>query len=257
MNRRTLAVGIAVGVLLVVGTLTALALHPVSPTDHETPFAPADPEAYEASGTILLDGETYVDYEGAVAADGTAYFRARSDDGYVRELYEEDGVVYARLEAADETRIDEFEQVVGGEVVSQEKADGLTVAIIRAEDPNRAVETFLTEWNGVVADTSQFPAYERVDDGDGGVYEPRGGWIDSSRDYRITGASGELVVDSEAGGVTRIDIAFERTFAGSSLAYLRNREDAVEYEIEYELRSGDTAVEPPEWVERARADESE
>ncbi len=242
-----------IGVLIIVGAITLLALYPFAPADHEAPFDPADPERYEASGTILLDGETYVDYEGAVAADGTAYFRARSGDGYEREVYEEDGVVYARLETTDESRIDDVERVVGGEVVSREETDGRTVAIIRAEEPDQRVDDFLIEWNRVVVDTLQYSAYERVDDG---VHEPQNGWVDSSRDYRITGASGKLVVDSDAGTVSRADVTFDRTVAGSSLAYLRERDDSVRYDLEYEMRAGASNVEAPGWVENVRLGET-
>ena len=251
MQHRTVGIVAVAGIAAVlIGGVAGAAVMPLAPDDPGAGVIAGEPAGHAFSGSIVLDGETFVTYEGIVTSDGTAYLRARSDDGFVRELYQEDGIVYARLETTGTDQVEELGRTFGADIVRQRDEDGRLTTFLRADEPDRRVEASVTDWNEVVVDNLQLTAYEQVDDG---RYEPRNGWFATGREYRVTGASGEVRVDPGSGAVTEADVAFRRTFAGSYLAYYFGDSDSVDTEISYERRPAPAAVDPPEWVETVRA----
>ena len=220
-------------------------------------------EEYSTTGIATVDGVVGDEFDAVVENDGPSYLYHRSTEGsvYVRELYEEDGVVYVRIETntPDSYFVDRELRRFGGQVVTQSEEEDRYVTILIADDPDQPVEESIKIMEDVFLRSLGQIAYEVEPASDvNSTLVPRDGWYDHEDvrwDYRITDASGEIHVDPESDTVLHADVQFHRTNAGSYLGYFRNSDDGVSIDIKYDVEIGPTTVDTPEWVDEIRSSE--
>ena len=263
MNRRTLII-VTTGVALIAfGCITTFVIFPVNVESLDREFEPHTADEFEVTGAFPTGSERYVEYKGAVDANGTAYFHKRSSEGsgYVSERYEDDMAIYIRIETnRTETYFADREQrLYGGDIIEQKEQGDRVVTIIYANESDRTVEESIRTQGQIINRVLGQAAYNNVEDTNTNtVIVPKNGWYshkDISANYRITEAAGKIQIDPESDTVLRADVEFERTIGGSHLAYLLNRDNAFQIELVYDVETGPTTVDTPGWVDEIRSSE--
>lgn len=259
MDRRSVAIA-AVIVLVVVNLgLVAAVAYPLSEDDHrpaERAFEVGEEEPYRIVANITVDGETALAVDGTVAESGERYVRLTEGDR-VHETYRDGGDrEYARFvsdgDAADRL-LKEYREGPEWEILREEREGGRVTVLAVTEDPSGKLDP--TGGASVVANSMRLVAYDRVQkSGEEGlrVLEPQNGWYDGRESYRVTGASGEVVVDPETGVLHSADVEWDLTTGTDTyLHYLLRRQGTITQEVSYEYRTGDVSIERPGWVEEA------
>lgn len=212
-------------ILSVVYPFTTSSPHATDPSGER--FSVDDTDAFSATGRIVVEGETRLAFDGAVAADGAWYQRV-VDDGVVSEEYRPpNGSVYRRLtvqgaEAAEERRA----RLTGNEdlTILRESREGTCVTFVIRRTPTRESEP-VTGTASVFVTNLWTAAYEAAETDSAGVttYEPQPGWYESRVVYRLTGVSGTVRADDETGAVTSANVSWTVTRGGTYAHYVLSR----------------------------------
>lgn len=274
MNRHT--AGIAVGVLAVV--CLAMVLSVVYPFSTATPHDRYGDEAFsspEASSftydvTYTVDGERVHHEHAAVTEDGARYW-SFTTDGLESELYQPgpDADVYQRAVFEDESRFErDYQRMTDDDATDVLRAtpDEDPQTLLSRENATEDRADAMLEMIDLYLGMLSVTAYDRVDrDGDAArtddatVYEPRDGWYERADVYRVTDASGTVVVDESRDGVTSADVAWTTTGPADTYAhYLFARiveGDRESVELTYEFDAGTDSVQEPDWVADVREEE--
>lgn len=265
MDGRT--AGGVIGCLAVVCLLLVLSVvfpiatsEPHSAKPPEQWFRVGEAEAYRATGSVVVDGETSLAFEGVVDGDG-GWYRRLEEDGLTSETYRAGAneTVYERLTierggSAERLR-DHVVDDEDRELVREDRGrDRLTLVVERnasgAADPVSGAAS-------VIVNSLFVAGYDPVetDPSTVAVYEPRGGWYGESEPYRVTSASGEVRADPETNAVESAHVSWDVTAtAGTYAEYVLVRltgDDPTTHEITYEFDPGDHDVERPAWVDGA------
>lgn len=260
MDRRSVAAAVVVLLLVVNLALVGLVLYPFSETDPLPPedaFEVGESDAYRIEATITTDGETSLAVDGAVERSGERYVRVVQET-VTTEQYQRNGSAaqYTRYvvdgENADR-RLQDLESDPEQEVISTDREDGTLRAVVVDNDSRTAPDP--TGAASVVSTQLRLAVYDQVgsaSESDRQVLEPQSGWYDGSRSYRLTDASGTVVVDPETNVLHAANVTWDLTKGTSTYAhYLLNRGNSVEQGVTYEYQSGNVSVETPDWVEDA------
>jgi hypothetical protein len=263
MKSRT--AGTLIGILAVVCFgLISSAVYPVTTSDPHAVAPPnerftvSDADAYSASGSIVVDGQVRLAFDGVVTADG-AWYQRFVDENVVSEAYQPttDGTVYHR------------EMIRGGDEAEQRREliteNEDTILVSEEWDGDRV--TFIVEENGTgvtqpvsgtasVFVNSLFVAgykSEGADSSAGTVYEPQSGWYDGRDTYRLTDASGDIRADADTYVVKSANVSWDVTTpAGTYAEYALVRslsDEPTTYRISFEFDSDDIDLEQPTWVD--------
>lgn len=257
VTRRAAVVAIAAVVAAVGLAVGAAVFYPISYDDTNTTaddhftFEPGD--EYRVTGEMEINDERFIDYEATVAADGERHTVMEGDTG-MTETYRPDSDsdvyllrVFTDDEAAERAR-ERLEDSSRRVLVDEERNGEETRFFVvdkhaRDADVDRQVSLFL---NGLWA-----VGYERVEDGDTNVYEPETGWYDSTSPYRVTDASGHVIVDADTYSVMAAAVDIEMVEAGSYAEYLQHRDESETLSVTLEVEPG-ADVDEPAWVEDIR-----
>jgi len=263
MERRT--AGILIGILVLVCCGLALSVlypfttsapHAAKPPGEQ--FSAGSPEAFSATGSIVVDGEEQLAFDGVVTPEGGWYQRV-SEANVTSEEYRppSGGPIYERLV-----------------VVGRQRAERLREGVVEDEDREllRATRsgdrsTFVIE-NDAAGDTQPVSGTASVfiaslavagyDEGGTGsspdtTYEPRAGWYEGAEAYRITDASGAVRVDPDGPVVTSANVTWDVTApAGSYAEYALVRltgDDPTTHRITFERNPDGSDLERPSWVD--------
>jgi hypothetical protein len=265
MKRRTASVLIGILAVVCIGILlsaifplTTSNSHAVNPPSDR--FTVDDTDAYTASGSIVVEGEVKLAFEGVVTKDGAWYQRVVEQD-VVTESYQfsENGTVYHRrtIEGRDKAT-QQREQIVQDEdrVLVRENQDGDRVTFVVEENGTGVTEP-VSGTASVFVNSLYATGYEidGVDSTGDTIYEPRPGWYDDREPYRITNTSGEVYADAETHVVDSVNVSWERTApAGSYAEYLLVRllsDEPTAYRITLEVEPGSSELERPPWASEA------
>lgn len=272
---RHLVVGCAVAVLLVGGLGLTVAIPSSVDQQTDSPdsgLEPAFTDAYEVESSVTLSeagvDEPYQLEGGFGVADGAVRERAHHDTVEDRRIVDR----YVDLERDWETArlaTDDADLLAAwvdaqpeSDVVDRFEEDGDHVLLVASEttaDADERAEAFYGE--STLDTVLAYPAYERtaettVAGRDAVRYEPRDGWyevLDGTqpfREYRVSDAEGELVVDAETGTLLAADLSFRVVGAGSYAGYVVERAssgDVLSVDVEYSFDDGGT-VERPDWA---------
>ena len=257
-------IGITVVCLIVFATIGLLALYPVNVDSLEREFEPHTAKEFEVMGAFPIDSERYIEYEGAVDANGTVYFYQQSSEGegYVTERYEENGTVYIQIETSktESYFVEREKGLFEGEIIQQKEVGDRLVTTIYANESDRSVEQSIRTREYIINHGLGQLDYDQQYSNDSTIsYIPQDGWYSHDNvtgDYRVTGATGEIQVDAETNYVVNADIEFVRTHATSYLSYILSDDASFKIAISYDVNIGPTAIDTPEWVEEVRSDES-
>lgn len=275
MNRRS--AGLVVGVLALVCTVMVLSvvfpLSTAEPHDRygDDAFAAPESSSFTYEVTYALDGDRVHRERGVAAADGGRYWRTVGDE-VESESYQAspEADVYRRTVYEDET---EFE------FASDRATDDDSTTVLRAtadadpptlfvrengtDDQADSMVDVIDMYLGILSNT----AYDRADGssdeetGDSGtvVYEPRADWYETTDVYRVTDASGTVVVDESLGGVTSADVAWTSTEPADTYAHYAYATivegDRESHEFSFEFDAGNESVREPDWVDDVREEE--
>lgn len=259
MKRRTAGVVIAVLAVCCLALVLAAvypfaAMEPQANDDDET-FTVAEVAEYSATGSVVVDGETQLAFEGTVAERGGWYQRVEQD-GVTSEEYraEANGTVFERLEIEDEADAEQRRELIEDDeerTLLEERHDDDAVTLVVEE--SSAADEPVTGTAMVFVNSLELVAYEPVDGStEATVYEPKAGWYDGARDYRITSASGDVRVDAETSAVESADVSWELTVAGTYAEYALVRltsDEPATHHISFEFDADDTELAEPAWVD--------
>lgn len=255
-----IAAALAVGNLVLAGSVLyppeALVSDPGSAEFRDAEVFPdRDAASYEAElryridgdvvrnlSVAVEDGETYVHFEMQKATGSgsrTAYQSRPGARVYHRRVFPRDHYT----ESEQRTVLRSTNRSGRSTVVSVEQPP--------ATDPADRAEN---DVGGYVNLFANWVRYERAGADGGGTttYEPRAGWYDGDRRYRIGDASGRVTIDGETDTLRSLDVELEgHARAPSALEYaLADRSDLA---MEYELNRSEPSVDRPEWVEAVRS----
>jgi hypothetical protein len=237
--------------------------HAAAPAEERFTVGHTDVGAYRASGRIIVDGEERLAFDGVVTADGERYQSLR-EEGVRSEQYQAspNATVYERLEMDDEADAEQLKnQVLEDEarrLLSEEStAEGVTL-VVASNGTDVADE--ISGSASVIVRSLHVTRYEQVDGTatETAVYEPRNGWYEGTRPYRITDASGTVRTDADTAAVESASVSWAVTdpagsYAEYALARLTGPAPRV-YETTYELVPGDSDLDRPAWVDEARTE---
>jgi hypothetical protein len=256
VNRRRGAVGaIATLVLVAVAVgLVAVPLTEMEPRPPDRSFEVGDAPSFRVAGNISVDGRVVLGVESVVNESGASsvrvveenvvseWYRGRDADVEYRRLVLEVDRTGRRVAALeDDPDVTVLSVECGSETAS---VVSMTNATPQPNPPGAAA---------VVLTELRLAAYERVDAPDERgrrILRPRSGWYDGRRSYRLTGASGRVVLPPESTVVHSADVTWNQTIGTETYAhYLLGRNTTIEKTIRYRYRPVDLHVERPAWVE--------
>jgi hypothetical protein len=242
------------------------------------PFSTASPQAenpvderltvpesdeYRASGAIVADSETALEFEGAVTADGGRYLFI--DEGDVRtEQYQASpgDPVYSRIVVEDDDSTDRRREQIQSdtdrELLQETRADGAVTFIVKQESENVADD--ISGASSVVVMSLYPVGYKREADTAQAatVYRPKNGWYEGRETYHVTGATGTVRTVGDTTDVRSATVTWDQTRPAGTYAELpliRLTGDAPKtFDISFEFDSGETTVTRPAWVTDARTD---
>ena len=260
---RTRTAGVVVAVLAVCCLALVLAavypfttMEPQANADDET-FTVDDAAEYSATGSVVVDGETPLAFEG-VATEDEGWYQRVEQDGITSEEYraELNGTVYERLEIKDEADAEHRRELIEDDEVRtivEETSDDGTVTLVVESEPSTDDEP-ITGTATVFVNSLELAAYESVADesSESMTYEPQSGWYDGTRPYRITSPSGNVRADAETNAVESADVSWELTEAESYVEYVLIRlttDELSTQRIRFEYDADETELEEPAWVD--------
>jgi hypothetical protein len=265
MKSRT--AGALIGILAVVCFGLALsAVYPFTMSDPHAANPPSDrftvndTDAYSARGSIIVDGQVRLAFDGVVTADG-AWYQRIVEESVVSEAYQPtpNGTVYHRrkIEGSDDAE-QQRELIAESEdrVLVREDRDGDHVTFI-VEEKGTGVTHPVSGTASVFINSLSVTGYEAegVDSSEETVYEPRPGWYDGTETYRITDVSGDVYTDADTHVVKSANVSWDMTTpAGTFAEYVLVRslsDEPTTYRITFEFDAGDSDLERPTWVGEA------
>jgi len=220
----------------------------------------SDEDAFSANGSIVVDGEVALAFDGVVTADGAWYHRLVEGD-MVSEAYQSssNGTVYHRwrIEGGDEAeqRRESLTEKNDTEIVSEER-NGDRVTFIIEENGTGSTEP-VSGAASVIVNSLSVARYESesADSSTDTIYKPQSGWYDEAETYRLTDASGDIRADADTHVVKSANVSWDMTRpAGTYAEYVLARslgEEPNTFRTTYEFDSGDTDLEQPTWVDEA------
>ncbi|MDR5673515.1 hypothetical protein RH858_10225 [Halalkaliarchaeum sp. AArc-GB] len=266
MNRPRFPVLVVVA--LVVGNvlLVASVAYPVSeaePRPAAEAFESPVSDEYHLLATIVTDGESTLEIDGAVAASGERYVRTVQGETVV-ERYQPNGTSgpeYARYvvdESEADARMQQFDDENLEVLTHRGNGESVTITTVDA-DPSTDGGDRLAGAASVVATQLRLVQYDTVDhDAVAGnddspeirTLRPESGWYAGEQSYRISDAEGTVEIDPETSVLVAADVRWELTRGTeTSLHYLLNRDATVSQEVTYEYRTENVSVDRPDWVE--------
>lgn len=264
MDRRAAWVLIAALAAVCVGLVLSVAYpfntaEPHALSDSTERFSVGDTDAFNATGRFLADGEETLAFEGAVAADGAWYERVGEEHVTSWKYYPGSGeTVYWRVRITGRDRAHEFRRSVTGDadrdLLETERAGNRTTLVFTAtgddgSEPVSGTASVFVNGLGIVG-------YERAGSDGAGLrtFEPKSGWYEGSRPYRITGATGAVDVNDEM-TVRSANVSWDLTEPAGSLAeyvLVTVASDATTTQrVEFDYTPGATPIERPTWVPTA------
>ncbi|NLV15316.1 hypothetical protein [Haloarcula argentinensis] len=229
--------------------------HSKNPVDER--FTVPESDEYRASGAIVADSETALEFEGAVTADGGRYLFI--DEGAVQtEQYQASpgDPVYSRIIVADDgstdRRRDQIQSDTDRELLRESRTDDAVTFIVKQDATDLADE--VSGAASVVVRSLYLVAYEREAETAQAatVYKPKNGWYEGSETYHVTGATGQVRTVGDTTDVRSATVTWGLTKSAGTyaeLALVRLTGDAPKtYDLSFEFESGETTVSRPSWV---------
>ncbi|WP_146417802.1 hypothetical protein [Haloarcula hispanica] len=237
--------------------------HAENPVDER--FTVPESDEYRASGAIVADSETALEFEGAVTADGGRYLFI--DEGDVRtEQYQASpgDPVYSRIVVDDDgstdRRREQIQSDTDRELLQETRTDGAVTFILKQESEDVADD--VSGAASVVVRSLYLVEYEREADAAQAatVYKPKNGWYEGRETYHVTGATGTVRTVGDTTDVRSATVTWDLTksagtYAELALGRLAGKEPET-YDLSFEFDSGETTVNRPAWVTDARTERS-
>lgn len=268
MKNRTAGALIASLAVVCLGLLSAV-VYPVTTFDADARGPPGEgftvrtAESYSATGSIVVDGDVKLAFDGVVAPDGAWYQKVVAGNVTSEEYHPgQSGTVYERLTISGSDRAERRRE----QIIEAEDRD-LVSADVREQQA-----TFVVEQNGtgdtepvsgtasVFVRSLSVARYEVSETDSSAVthYEPQSGWYEGSQSYRIAGATGEVRADAETGTARSANVSWDvttpaGTYAEFLLAGLTS-DDPTTHRITFELDPADDELDRPPWVDDAESE---
>ncbi|WP_152415843.1 hypothetical protein [Halovivax asiaticus] len=236
------------------------------PDSAQTLFSAGDPDTYAYEASYTRDGELQREERATVAEDGAALVRHTSPE-LTTEWYQPPNATahhLIRYTVADGAAIeavlplDDIETDAAQSVLDVDRDAG--TALVRAN--GSIVDGRLTEPGGtIVLSGLDRMSYDRTGESESQtVYEPKNGWYDALQEYRVTGASGEVHVDTDTERVSSADVSWTETrpadpYLRYALARLAGGDESVSFSLDYDLAVDAVTLDEPEWAGPLRANE--
>jgi hypothetical protein len=233
--------------------------HAENPVDER--FTVPESDEYRATGAIVVEGETALEFEGAVTADGGRYQLV--EEGDVRtEQYQTspDSPVYSRIIVEEDGNIDrrrdQIQSDTDRKLLRENRTGGTVTFIVRGE--SRDMTDAVSGTASVVVRSLYATGYEQeADDSQGAtVYKPKNGWYEGTEPYRVTGATGKVRTAPDTTAVRSATVTWEQTVPAGTYAesaLVRLTSDAPRtYDLSFEFESGQATVNRPAWVNAVR-----
>lgn len=262
------------GLIIAALAIVCLALvfsvvYPFSPDDRSGPdsaqtlFSAGDPDTYTFEASYTRDGKLQREERATVTEDGAALVRHTSPELAI-EWYQPPNATahhlirYAVAEgsAIEETLpLEDIEADPAQSVLDVDRDAG--TVFVRAN--SSIVDGRLTEPGGTVVPSGlDRTSYDRTGETESKtVYEPQNGWYDALQVYRVTGASGEVHVETDTGRVSSADVSWTETrpadpYLRYALARLVGGDESASFSLDYDLTVDDVTLDEPEWVDSIR-----
>ncbi len=220
-------------------------------------FSVGDADAFSASGRIVADGETALAFDGIVTADGAWYQRVVEEHVTSTEYHPGTGeTVHQRLQFTGQERAERYRQEIAEDAalsLVRETSDGTNVTFVVTRNGTGGDEP-VSGTAAVFVNSLSTAGYERTGTNSPNVttYEPRSGWYEGQRPYRITSAIGTVQANPETMTVRAANVSWDQTVpAGSFAEYtlVTVASDApTKRTITFEYTRGETELEQPTWV---------
>ncbi|KAA9395851.1 hypothetical protein Har1130_15715 [Haloarcula sp. CBA1130] len=233
--------------------------HSKKPVDER--FTVPDADEYRATGVIVADNETALEFEGAVTAGGGRYLSV--DEGDVRtERYQASpgDPVYRRLVVEDDSstdrRRDQIQSDSDLELLRTNRTDGAVTFISKQDSDDLAGDVSGTA--SVVVMNLYLVGYEQeaTSSQAATVYTPKNGWYEGREAYHVTGATGTVRTVGETTAVRSATVTWDQTRPAGTyaeFALVRLTGDGPKtYDLSFEFESGETTVNRPAWVTDVR-----
>lgn len=268
MESRTSRVLIGILVVVCLG-LTVSVLYPFAMSEpHATnspdeQFSVSTADAYSTSGSIVVDGEEKLAFEGVVTPGG-AWYQKVIEENVTSEEYQAaaTGTVYERRTITGRDRANRLrEEIVEDEdrVLVREEQNGDHVTFVVVKNTTGVREP-VSGTASVFLNSLFVAGYEALESDSSAVtvYEPQSGWYDGRRTYRITGASGTVHADADTHVVTSANVSWDVTTpAGTCAEYVLVRvfgDEPTAYNIRFEFNPGKFDLERPTWVDETESE---
>lgn len=262
MKRRTrvalsgvVAVVCAAVVLSLVYPFGTASPHGANPASDR--FAVGNTTGYSASGSIVVDGEVRLAFDGVVTPDG-GWYQKVVEDGITSEQYRPPGneTVYQRIRIADSERAERYRKAIAEDeerTLVREESDGDSVTLFVTKNGSTATEP-VSGTASVFVNSLFVAGYEAeaTDASATNVYEPQAGWYEGTEAYRLTEATGVVRTDGETRVVTSANVSWAVTEpAGTYAQYLLvgfTSDEPTTHRITYDFEPDDHDLEQPAWV---------
>jgi len=265
MKNRT--AGALIGLLVVVcfGLLLSV-VYPFTTSDPHAANPPGEQftvrtaDAYSATGSIVVDGEVKLAFEGVVTPDG-AWYQKVVEGNVTSEEYQPtaNGTVYERLTVVGRDRAERLREGIvedADRVLVRESQNGDRVTFVVRKNTTGVTEP-VSGTASVFVRSLSVAGYEADGTGAPGitVYEPQSGWYEGRETYRVAGASGEVRVDADTSAVKSANVSWNLTVpAGTYAEYVLARvtgDDPTTRRITFEFDPDDYDLKRPPWIDDA------
>jgi hypothetical protein len=164
--------------------------------------------------------------------------------------------VYWRVRITGRDRADEYRRSVTGtadrDLLETERAGNRTTLVFTATGDDRSEPVSGTA--SVFVNSLGIVGYERAGADSAGLrtFEPRSGWYEGSRPYRITGATGVVRTTTATMAVRSANVSWDLTepagsFAEYALVAVAG-DGSTSQSVEFEYTPGSASIEQPPWV---------
>lgn len=238
---------------------TSVNPHSKKPVDER--FTVPESDDYRATGAIVADSETALEFEGAVTADGGRYLLIDEGDVRTEHFQASSGdPVYSRIVVEDDGSTDRRREQIQSDTewkLLQENQTERGVTFIVKQDTNDLADK-VSGAASVVVRSLYVSRYEREADTsqDVTVYKPKNGWYEGVEPYHITGTTGTVRTVGDTSAVRSATVTWDQTRPAGTyaeLALVRLTGDAPKtFDISFEFKSGETTVTRPAWVTEVR-----